>query len=350
MKYLFFDIECASVHKGSKICSFGYVLTDEKLNIIESKDIIMNPKCIWDWYALENVLAYPKEYYESFPSFDVQYENIKKLFEEDVIAFGHGVTNDVRFINDDCRRYSLPYIDFDFYDCADIYKEFENDKEVKSLAKVSNEIGEHKQSEKHDSKQDAFLVYEYTKEICEQMHTTLKELLQLVPNCKGKNKNGMCSYRNIKKKQKKENKDRGRLYECFIENVKPSCDCENKILKGKKISFSANYEKKHFKEMLLIIQIITNLGGIYVTDSKECDVFVTNNPSNNKQSDYCEREFVVDQRIDNGNDVEKFFAYEFLGLIGFDENEIENNYKRVCKDIIKIIKKEEKQNKKVLMK
>ena len=37
MKYLFFDVECANVHHGSKMCSFGYVLTDENLNIIESK-------------------------------------------------------------------------------------------------------------------------------------------------------------------------------------------------------------------------------------------------------------------------------------------------------------------------
>ena len=173
MKYLFFDIECASVHKGSKICSFGYVITDESLNVLESDDIIVHPNSEWDWYALANILAHSKEYYESYPFFDKQYEIIKKLFNDDVIAFGHGIINDVRFLNDDCRRYNLPYIHFNFYDCADIYKEFENDKEVKSLAKVSNEIGEHKQGKKHESKQDAFLVYEYTKEMCEQMNTTL---------------------------------------------------------------------------------------------------------------------------------------------------------------------------------
>ena len=49
-------------------------LTDENLNIIESKDIIMNPKSEWDWYVLENILEEPKEYYEIFPSFDENYK------------------------------------------------------------------------------------------------------------------------------------------------------------------------------------------------------------------------------------------------------------------------------------
>ena len=62
MKYLFFDVECASVHRGSKMCSFGYVLTDENLKIIDSKDIMINPNSEWDWYALEHILAHPKEY------------------------------------------------------------------------------------------------------------------------------------------------------------------------------------------------------------------------------------------------------------------------------------------------
>ena len=351
MRYLFFDIECASVHGGSKMCSFGYVLADENLNVIDSNDIMINPKSEWDWYTLEHILAHTKEYYESFPSFDKQYDVIKGLFSEDVIAFGHGVTNDVRFINNDCKRYNLPYIDFDFYDCADIYKEFENSKQVKSLAKVSNEIGEHTQGEKHESKEDAILTYEYTKEMCERMNTSLKELLGLVPNCKGRNKNGMCSYRNINKKEKKNNRNPGRLYECFIENVMPNKELEDKFLEGKKIAISCNYEKKHFKQMLLIIQLITNLGGEYVLDASECNVFVSSNDVRKSgMLEYCERELEVDKLIDEGRDIEKLNIYELLGIINYDEEEVENNYREVCKKIVKIIRKEERENKKVKVK
>ena len=45
MQYLFFDIECANCDGGNgKICSFGYVLTDENFNEIEKEDIIIDPK------------------------------------------------------------------------------------------------------------------------------------------------------------------------------------------------------------------------------------------------------------------------------------------------------------------
>jgi len=343
MKYLFFDIECASVYKGSKICSFGYVLTDENLAIIESKDIMVNPKCIWDFYALEHILAHNKEYYESFPSFDEQYETIKKLFDKDVIAFGHGVTNDVRFLNDDCRRYNLPYIDFTFYDCADIYKEFENDKETKSLAKVSEEIGEHSQGEKHESKEDAFLVYEYTKEICERMETSLKELLTLVGNCKGENKKGRCTYRNIKKKEKEPNKKAGQLYEYFLKNVKPNGDCNNKFLFGKKVAVSLDYERKHFKEMFLIIQLITNCGGTYTTNGKEADVFVKEEIINKYGfANYCKREYDVDETIENGQKIDKINIETFLKLIGFNEKQVEDNFNDVKDKIVALIRKDEK--------
>jgi len=347
MKYLFFDIECASVYQGSKICSFGYVLTDEKLNIIESKDLMVNPDCIWDQYALKHILAHSKEYYESFPKFDEKYETIKNLFGEDVIAFGHGVTNDVRFLNDDCRRYKLPYIDFVFYDCADIYKEFGNDKETKSLAKVSKEVGEHTQGEKHESKEDAFLVYEYTKEICKRMGTTLKELLTLVGNCKGENKKGRCTYRNIRPKIIK-NKNAGKLYEYFIKYVKANNDCNNKFLLNKRVAISLDYEKKHFKEMLLIIQLITNCGGAYVTEGKDADIFVKDDVvDENGFVSYCEREYDVDEAIDQGNHIDKINILTFLKLIGFNQKEVEDNYQNVKDKMVKLIRKDEKKKVKV---
>ena len=47
MKYTFFDIECANCIEGqAKICSFGYVITDEQFNLLEKEDLIVNPKAI----------------------------------------------------------------------------------------------------------------------------------------------------------------------------------------------------------------------------------------------------------------------------------------------------------------
>ena len=45
MKLIFFDIECAGVHKTyAKICAFGYVVCDGQFNILEKEDILINPR------------------------------------------------------------------------------------------------------------------------------------------------------------------------------------------------------------------------------------------------------------------------------------------------------------------
>lgn len=41
MRYLAFDIECCD---GKHICEFGYVITDEKYNIIKKSVITINPE------------------------------------------------------------------------------------------------------------------------------------------------------------------------------------------------------------------------------------------------------------------------------------------------------------------
>ena len=44
LKILSFDIEsCNGNSKEASLCSFGYCLTDENFNILEQKDIIVNP-------------------------------------------------------------------------------------------------------------------------------------------------------------------------------------------------------------------------------------------------------------------------------------------------------------------
>ena len=44
MNILFYDLEFATSKDGMpKICEFGFVLTDEELNIIEKSNYIINP-------------------------------------------------------------------------------------------------------------------------------------------------------------------------------------------------------------------------------------------------------------------------------------------------------------------
>ena len=45
MNYIFFDIECANCEGGqAKICSFGYVVTNEAFEVLEKEDLLVNPR------------------------------------------------------------------------------------------------------------------------------------------------------------------------------------------------------------------------------------------------------------------------------------------------------------------
>ena len=100
MKYLFFDVECSNCHNGiGKLCEFGYVLTDEKFNILAKDDIPMSPgKGHWSRFDLTGrkserdlVLSYDYDYYYAQPEFPSFYARIKKLMcDKDTICFFHG--------------------------------------------------------------------------------------------------------------------------------------------------------------------------------------------------------------------------------------------------------------------
>ena len=103
--------------------------------------------------------------------------------------------------------------------------------------------------------------------------------------------------------------------------------------------------------MLLIIQLISNLGGEYVVDTKDANVFVcANKADKNGYIEYCDREIEIDSLIEEGKDIEKLNLYEFLGIINYDEDDVLINYQNVCKNISKIIRQDESKNKKVKVK
>ena len=77
--FVFFDCECANTFDGvGKICSLGYVICDDDLNIIESEDVVMNPECDFDWYLFSPKnkcqLAYSKDYFRANPNFSSYYK------------------------------------------------------------------------------------------------------------------------------------------------------------------------------------------------------------------------------------------------------------------------------------
>ena len=86
MNLVFFDIECAGVHKTyAKICAFGYVMCDEKFNIIEKRDILINPKGRFELTDRRGdkgiVLPYNYDEFKNYPKFSAVYPEIKASLE-----------------------------------------------------------------------------------------------------------------------------------------------------------------------------------------------------------------------------------------------------------------------------
>ncbi len=195
MKYLFFDIECANCDLGKgKICSFGYILTDESFNILEEDDILINPDAPFHLTGRKDKrdikLGYPKEAFlqaERFPAF---HERIFALItDKDTLAIGYAVINDVNFLISECERYSLSLPDFEYYDVQLLYSDYKSVRNVVSLERASTEFGV-EITEEHVSREDARDTMLVAKGICDRLSIGLTDALKLSYRAKGNLKNG----------------------------------------------------------------------------------------------------------------------------------------------------------------
>ena len=181
--FLFFDCECANCFDGvGKICSLGYVLTDDELNVIESEDVVMNPETEFDWYLFSPKnkcqLAYSKDYFRSKPNFDAFYKKLKPLFSNgNTYVSGFAVANDVGFVNSACERYNRDYINFRAFDVQNLLdKTFNAKKKLFEWAEFlecdMSALASHK------SVDDAMATMLVFKKVCEKENKTPEQLMK----------------------------------------------------------------------------------------------------------------------------------------------------------------------------
>lgn len=181
--YLFFDCECANCFDGEgKICSLGYVLTDDDFNIIEKDDVIINPKCEFDWYILNPKnpchLAYSKDEFRAHPDFAAYYKDIKKLFTSgNRKIFGFAVDGDVGFVNTACERSEVPYIQFCAFDVQQALNQAYNNK--MKLSEWCDYLKiDVKDFKAHRSVDDAEMTMLACKELCNKLSITGDQLYE----------------------------------------------------------------------------------------------------------------------------------------------------------------------------
>lgn len=179
--FVFFDCECANTFDGvGKICSLGYVIADDDLNIIESEDVVMNPECEFDWYLFsgkgECQLAYSKDYFRIRPNFEAYFKDIKKLFTTgNRYIAGFAVANDVGFVNSGCERYNKDYIQFRAFD-AEKYLEKTYGKKQK-LVQWAEELGVNvAKYQSHKSVDDAIMTMLCIKAECNRTGKSVEQI------------------------------------------------------------------------------------------------------------------------------------------------------------------------------
>lgn len=349
MEYIFFDIECANCFHGrGKICSFGYVITDEKFNVIEKNDYIINPHSRFHLVGRRNhpgiTLAYDEKTFHSSPDFPKYYNVIRDLLtRKNALVFGFSVLSDAGFIKSECERYSRPLFDFDFYDIQRIFTDLKELANTPSLINCAHLYGVHDSQDIHKSDDDSYFTMRVLKGLTKETGLSPKELIEKYPHCKCRAKNGLIEseylkFKEIQKTQKlskmekltgsprsnwihfsEENASDFSTYikRVFVNRSSPSPLC------GKSICISSLYEEYHFNEMMNIVSLLAKSGAKYTRHVYSCDYFITYSlPSKDGKEYFCNRL----EKANLINDTERRIVFmpidELLSILGVSNNDI----------------------------
>ena len=342
MKYLFFDLEFATSRSGiSKICEFGYVLTNESFDVIKRDNLIIDPYIArrdWDYRVVKKILTRSIKEYESNPRFDEYYDQIYDLINTSDYVFGHTISSDVKALNQDIKRYNLDPIDFNFYDFKEIYRNYSNIKKDRSVTNILTDLHINGENNTHDAETDAYNTMLILKNMLNSLEMNLNDLLELVPNaldCTNSfviksidesNKRKIKRF-NLESSTESNNTRFGRNYRRylqFLDNVKPTSKLGS-VFKDKKISISINYEQHHFKQMLNLIQLIVNNGGTVILKATLSDIFVKYDII---QEDgtlrYDSKLKYVLEANDSGSNIEIIDFNELLNRLNITEKELDD--------------------------
>lgn len=292
MNYVFFDIECANCYQGKgKICSFGYVITDEDFNIIEQHDMIVNPDSKFN-LGPEIKLAYTKSEFKHAPLFPMFYDEIDTLLTDpDSLVFGFSVNNDARYVRDDCKRYGLPHINYRFYDVQQMYMCYQEIKNQPSLVGICEQYGIDENQDIHKSDDDARMTMEVLKNLCDITGKCVTELIDEYPRSVGEINDGELRWvyappkeskvAAVKSKKVRRRSGNGmsryspnyKYFRRFNDNLDICSDSDSPLC-GRIVCISANYEEKHFRQMVYIVKKLAELGAIYTSVASRADYFV----------------------------------------------------------------------------
>ncbi len=286
MNYLFFDIECASVFKNmAKICAFGYCLTDENFCIIEKEDLLINPQGHFHLTDRKGeqgiVLPYKYEDFKKYPTFSTRAKKIYALLQdENTLAVGHAVQNDVKYLNFESKRFSLPSFRFSFADTQFLYMNTINEFSRQfGLGAIAQQLGV--EFTPHRAVDDAYATMKVAEAMCKAEKATLVQLLKKYQISLGKienyeiTQNTSVAFEKFKKQREKQKEAREKAraeFHIFADKQKRKRAKEGK-LQNKTICFSHAVELDVPLAKKLLVAAFAQAARITFR-AEECDAYV----------------------------------------------------------------------------
>ena len=312
---VFFDLECANCSFGiAKICEFGYVITDDKLNIISSDNLLIDPRASFNVYGFEKAglkLSYTAAQYRKSPPLAARSELIRGLLtDKSVRVFGYSTESDAEFLRTDFIRSGLGNINFKFIDVMKLFKVYLGRAEKLSLDAVYADCEGEKPLTHHEAKNDSLMTLACFKLFLKKSGMTFEKAVRDCPLAYGELFEGHIVGDGTIFRYTKGNKmsnTNAKLYMKFVESVQPTNRLEG--VDGKTYCFEKQFWREHFAESLYGADVIISAGGKVTNVLPKADYIIVGQGSKRVPRSRRQRVISVDSFLKFfGVDKEKFDA------------------------------------------
>ena len=302
---------------------------------------MINPRDKFDWYVVKNLLTYDVNMYKQSLDYKHYFKIIEPLFtDKDIMIFGHTVDRDIKYLNDEAKRYGLPFFDCKFYDAKYMYNTFAGTHDESGVSKICTELGVALPAHEHRSVDDAYATMLIVKEICNRMNVDVHALIEQCEDCRGETKDGEIKTVVMERARQRREEleklygapiqnnfikgDNKTVFLQFLDGVKPRGEIQANELTGKKLSISLNYEYGHYKQMLSIVQLLANCGCRYCLKASDADYFVTYQLVDAEGNEVtCSRQKYVAEAIEHGAAIKLCSFDELLRILGVSMEDVE---------------------------
>lgn len=176
--YLFIDTEvCLSREYYHPICAFGYVLTDTEFNLIEAKDILINPEEKFEIKHAVNrgflKLDYDLNSFNKYKNFKTKSPELYKLLnQKDTLVFGFSMVNDNMNILSSFKRYKLDQPSFDYLDIQMLYLHISDSpkNQPPSVSSLCKKFNLEESQDSHSALKDSLLTMKVFKKLVDTLN------------------------------------------------------------------------------------------------------------------------------------------------------------------------------------